>query len=271
MTCEICNFANPKATVTAIILKDNKLLVLKRNEEPFKGKWDLAGGYMNEEETSEFAMRRELQEELGLTGVSLTLMKMVSGYGFWKDEMFPILSHFYLVDIGEQNFTLNTEENSELKWILLSELNSNNLAWDSNQEFCSWLKDNFTYDLDRVRELVKQLDPTAEVKEQSLYKAILCGHVSKIYDGDKLIAMGWIFPRQTLLRYQAVIEDMIVDETYRGKGYGRIVLQELLKWAKDKNIEVVELTTGHHREAAYKLYESEGFTLHDTRHMLKFL
>ena len=62
MECELCNFKNPKATATAVIIKDGKLLLLKRNEEPYKGMWDLVGGYLDENEPPEEALHRELKE-----------------------------------------------------------------------------------------------------------------------------------------------------------------------------------------------------------------
>jgi len=264
--CEICKFENPKCSVTAVILKDNKLLVLKRNEEPFKGKWDLPGGYVNKEENSEDAIRREVKEELGVEP-KIAFIRIVPGYGFWKDRKFPVLNHFYLCDIGNQEIKLNVE-NSEHRLVPLKELEPNDIAFDSNQKMCRWLVNNFEFDIERVRELVKQLDPSAEIKEQSLYKAVVCGYVSKIYDGEKLVAMGWIFPRQTLLRHQAIVEDMIVDENCRGKGYGRKILKDLIQWAKSKNVEVIELTTNPKRIAANELYKSEGFALHPTNHYL---
>ncbi len=45
--CELCDFNNPKGAVTCIIIKDGKVLVLKRKENPFKGKFGFPGGYMN--------------------------------------------------------------------------------------------------------------------------------------------------------------------------------------------------------------------------------
>ncbi len=264
--CEICKFENPKASVTAIIIRGNRLLVLKRNEEPFKGKWDLPGGYMSKEELPEAAVKREVYEELKVEP-KITFIKALPGYGHWKGKKFPVLNHFYLCDIGNQEIELNGE-NSEYKWIPLKELGSGDIAFDSNQEMCHWLVNNFKFDIERIRELVKQLDPSAEIEEQNLYKAVVCGHVSKIYDGEKLVAMGWIFPRQTLLRRQAVVEDMIVDENYRGKGYGRKILKDLIQWAKSKNVEVIELTTNPRRIAANELYKSEGFVLHPTNHYL---
>src|SRR3989344_5158851 len=260
--CELCKFENPKGCATAIILKDNKLLVLKRSEEPFEGKWDLPGGYVNKEESPEDAIRREVYEELKVEP-RITFIKTIPGYGIWKDKRFPILSHFYLCDIGNQEIRLNGE-NSDYKWIPLKELEPDNIAFDSNQEMGRWLVNNFDFDINRIKELVKQLDSSAEIEEYNLYKAVICGYVSKIHDGERLVAMGWIFSRQTLLRHQAVVEDMIVDENCRGKGYGRKILRDLIRWAKSKGVEVIELTTNPKRIAANELYKSEGFILHPT-------
>ncbi|MDP2630493.1 MAG: GNAT family N-acetyltransferase [Candidatus Uhrbacteria bacterium] len=130
------------------------------------------------------------------------------------------------------------------------------------------MKENSPLDLEAVRRLVYQMDKTAVVKERSLDKAMLNGYVSTVKDGDKLVGMGWIFPRQTLLRNQAVIEDMVVDESYRGRGYGEKILHELIGWARKNNIEVIELTTHPGRIAANSLYKKVGFVLHETNHYL---
>ncbi len=268
--CEICAFNNPKATVTAIIIKGNKLLVLKRNEEPFKGKWDLPGGYMSGNiESAEEALKRELKEEFGIDNIKLTFIRSTTGSAQWKNKNYATFNNFYLTEI-EGEIKLN-EENSEYTYVDLKDINPKDNAFESNQEMVSWVKEHFTFDLARIKELVGQLDPSAVVNEQSLYKAILDGFIAKKYDGDKLIGMGWIFPRQTLLRRQAVIEDMIVDSAYRGKGYGEEILLQLLEWAKKEGMDTIELTTNPQRLAANSLYQKVGFKIHPTNHYLYFV
>mgnify|MGYP001566580330 CR=1 FL=1 len=267
MKCEICQFNNPKATVTAIILRNNSLLLLKRNEEPFKDYWDFLGGYMNEGEIPEVAMIREVKEEIGIEPLDVTFFQAIPGKAYWKDKEFPILSQFFLVDIGDKEIKLNNE-NSQYTWIPLKDFDPEIIAWDSNQAMAKVIKEKFTFNLEIVRELVKQLDPIAEFKEQSLYRAILNGYVSKFFINETLVGLGWIFPRQTLLRKQAIIEDMIVSESCRGMGIGRLILKDLLGWAKENNMDMVELTTNPNRIAANELYKSEGFWLHNTNHYL---
>lgn len=262
--CELCSFYNPKATVTAVIIKDGKLLVLKRNEEPFKDQWDLPGGYMRANETPEQAIKRELKEELTVDA-KVTFIKSFPGSAFWKGEQFPVLNNAFLVEIN-QEINLN-KENSEYYWADFKNLYE--VAFDSNMDILNYVKNNFDFDLERIKKLVQQLDSSASVNEHSLYEAVLQGYISKAFNDDGiLIGIGWAFPRQTMLRKQAVIEDMIVDENQRGKGLGYRILDDVIKQALADGVEVIELTTNPKREAANKLYQRYGFNLHITNHYL---
>lgn len=266
INCELCGFRNPKGTATAVIIKDNKILLLKRNNEPFVGSWDLPGGFMQEKETPEQALIREVEEELGGKATTITFIKTQHGTHLWKKDIVPILTSVFLVEINGE-ITLDAE-NSEYRWVALKDLDPKEIALDSNQVIVSWLKDNFIFELERVKELTQQLDPSVVIYEQALYRAVLNGFVSKIYDQGKLVGLGWIFARQTMLRKQAVVEDMIVDENYRGKGYGKKMLLELIDWARQQGVDTIELTSNPKRIAANELYKKVGFSLHPTNHYL---
>jgi 8-oxo-dGTP pyrophosphatase MutT (NUDIX family)/predicted GNAT family N-acyltransferase len=262
--CLLCKFENPKPTATAIVIKDQKLLVAKRAEEPFKGDWDFFGGYIGKNETPEEALKREVKEELGVD-CDLTYVGTFTGTASFKDFEYPIVNFAYLTEI-KGNLKLDKKENSAFSWVPIKDLKT--IAFDSNQKILKFVKKKFVYDLEVVKSLVNQLDSSAKVNEESLYKAMFNGFVSKIEEHGKLVGMGWIFPRQTLLRKQAVVEDMIVDESQRGKGYGEKILLNLIDWAKKQGVEVVELTTNPKRIAANGLYQKVGFKLHVTNHYL---
>lgn len=264
--CELCKFENPKPTATAIIIKDQKLLVAKRKlkGEPFYGIWDFIGGFLQKGESPEQALTREINEELGV-GCTLTFVGSFTGTSYYHEYLFPVTTFAYLVEL-EGEIKLNKKENLELAWKPVKSLKS--IAFDSNQKILKFVKRKFLYNLAEVNKLIEQLDPSAKVNESSLYKASVNGYINKVYKKGKLVGMGWIFPRQTLLRRQAVVEDMIVDEKYRGKGMGEKILLDLIAWAKVNGVEMIELTTNPKRIAANSLYKKVGFWLHETNHYL---
>lgn len=61
-----------------------------------------------------------------------------------------------------------------------------------------------------------------------------------------------------------VVEDVIVDENYRGQSLGRKLMDELIEIGEKENITFITLTSNPKREAARRLYQSLGFELSDT-------
>lgn len=65
--CGWVHYHNPRATASAIIPRNGKILLCQRAAGPFKGQWDLPGGFLEEKESAEDGLRREMQEELGIS------------------------------------------------------------------------------------------------------------------------------------------------------------------------------------------------------------
>jgi 8-oxo-dGTP diphosphatase len=59
-------FLKPSLTVDGIVIQNKKLVLIKRANPPFKGKYALPGGFVEYNETVEDAVVREIKEETGL-------------------------------------------------------------------------------------------------------------------------------------------------------------------------------------------------------------
>jgi 8-oxo-dGTP diphosphatase len=57
----------PQLAVSAAIFRDGRVLLVRRAEEPAKGRWTLPGGRVETGETLVAAVTREITEETGLT------------------------------------------------------------------------------------------------------------------------------------------------------------------------------------------------------------
>lgn len=63
---------------------------------------------------------------------------------------------------------------------------------------------------------------------------------------------------------RAWIEDVVVNETHRGKGIGAELCREAIQYATKAGARTVDLTSRASRQAANRLYQSVGFKVRDT-------
>lgn len=63
---------------------------------------------------------------------------------------------------------------------------------------------------------------------------------------------------------RAWIEDVVVDNTYRGRGIGEALTRAALERARQEGARTVDLTSRPTREAANRLYQRVGFKLRQT-------
>ncbi|MEM0171547.1 MAG: nucleotide sugar dehydrogenase [Thermoproteota archaeon] len=130
-------FLNPALAVNAIVAKKEKILLVKRRNEPFSGFWSLPGGFVEYGETVEEAVKREVKEE---TGLIVELEKLVGVYS--ERNRHPgrhVVAVCYSTKIKESKISIDLEENEEAKFFNYREL-PKNLAFDHNKMIYDYLK-----------------------------------------------------------------------------------------------------------------------------------
>ncbi|MEO0573236.1 MAG: GNAT family N-acetyltransferase [Bacteroidota bacterium] len=95
----------------------------------------------------------------------------------------------------------------------------------------------------------------ATTNETILY---VCQHQNEI------IGMALMATYKVISGHKGMIEDVVVNEQYRGKGIGRKLIQGLLEEGHKLNLSEILLFSGHHRKAAISLYTSLGFILKES-------
>lgn len=112
--------ARHRAVFIAVISSRDELLVHRRAEtkDIWPGWWDVAvGGVMAPGESADLAAHRELHEELGLRGVSLTTLAT----GGYEDADVRLLSASYLCR-HDGPFSFSDGEVSETAWVPLGDV-----------------------------------------------------------------------------------------------------------------------------------------------------
>jgi ribosomal protein S18 acetylase RimI-like enzyme len=118
--------------------------------------------------------------------------------------------------------------------------------------------------------LVPQLSPSAAVPTPDLIREIVEAQASTVLVARDLRDQGRIVGMLTLIVFRiptgirAWIEDVVVDETVRGRGVGEALSQEAVRRALDLGARTVELTSRPSREAANRLYRRLGFVRRDS-------
>lgn len=83
-------------------------------------------------------------------------------------------------------------------------------------------------------------------------------------DGDEIVGSLTLAMFRIPTGRRAWIEDVVVDNAYRGKGIGEALTREALAVAKAAGATTVDLTSRPSREAANRLYQRVGFEKRET-------
>ena len=88
--------SRPIVAVGGVVFIDDRVVLVKRRNEPLVGRWSLPGGAVEVGERLQEALRRELREELGIevaVGPLIELLDRIT-----RDEKGRIRYHYVLAD-----------------------------------------------------------------------------------------------------------------------------------------------------------------------------
>ena len=108
-----------KAAGGLVLNEENKILMIFR-----RGKWDLPKGKLDKGETLEQCAVREVEEETGLTNITLQSPLVITYHTYHEGSKFVLKeSYWYNMKVsGIQNLTPQTEEDiSAIKWATFTE------------------------------------------------------------------------------------------------------------------------------------------------------
>jgi ADP-ribose pyrophosphatase YjhB (NUDIX family) len=139
LVCADCTFVfyqNSKPCAGALIVDQGKLLLVKRATEPFKGYWDIPGGFLEAGEHPEPGVQREIFEE---TGLHIQLDQFL---GIFMDVYYtsgdPTLNIFYVASVVGGEARAGSDA-TQVQWFDLGAL-PEQIAFQSAHEVLALLR-----------------------------------------------------------------------------------------------------------------------------------
>ena len=124
--CSNCGFTyyqNPSSSTAAFILNSKgELLVVRRGKEPAKGTLDLPGGFVDNDESGEQGIVREIKEETGLDIQEVEYLFSIPNVYPYSGMNIHTLDMFYLCHTEDDTSIHAADDASECFWVPLREV-----------------------------------------------------------------------------------------------------------------------------------------------------
>ncbi len=114
----------PELCVGAVVVDEDRLLLIRRGTDPGRGRWSLPGGRVEAGEALVAAVVRELREESGLEGLCGPMLGWVERMGV--DHHFVIVN--FRVDILDDASPAAGSDADEAAWTSFDQLETTDLA-----------------------------------------------------------------------------------------------------------------------------------------------
>jgi len=123
-------------------------------------------------------------------------------------------------------------------------------------ELADLLNDLFTRDIEFVPDLEKQKNGL-----EAIIRNPEIGEILVLKGDGKILGMvGLLYSISTALGGKvAILEDMIIHQDYRQKGFGKELLGEAIRFSKERNCLRLTLLTDFNNDTAINFYQHFGF------------
>lgn len=128
--------------------------------------------------------------------------------------------------------------------------------------------------LEAINRLIAQLSTSSHPFTEAELNSLIASPQSHLYAleyDEKIIGMVTLCIYQCPTGRKAWIEDVVVDQNHRGKGYGKLMVRKAMEECQNRGNVTLMLTSRPSRIVANQLYQSLGFEKRETNvYKMKF-
>lgn len=128
--------------------------------------------------------------------------------------------------------------------------------------------------LEAINRLIAQLSTSSHTFTEAELNSLIASPQSHLYAleyDEKIIGMVTLCIYQCPTGRKAWIEDVVVDQNHRGKGYGKLMVRKAMEECQNRGNVTLMLTSRPSRIVANQLYQSLGFEKQETNvYKMKF-
>jgi ribosomal protein S18 acetylase RimI-like enzyme len=128
--------------------------------------------------------------------------------------------------------------------------------------------------LEAINRLIAQLSTSSHTFTEAELNSLIASPQSHLYAleyDENIIGMVTLCIYQCPTGRKAWIEDVVVDQNHRGKGYGKLMVRKAMEECQNRGNVTLMLTSRPSRIVANQLYQSLGFEKRETNvYKMKF-
>jgi len=137
----------------------------------------------------------------------------------------------------------------------------------------------FSHELaERIRELAQMIGENHKELTDDDLKEIISSKMTTLFiavdsKSSKIVGMATLIVFRIPYVRKAYFDDLVIDETYRGKGIASALIKEVIDTATRKKAAYLDFTSRPRREESNNLYEKFGFKKRDSnvyRHIIDY-